>query len=95
MSKDIVIDGMLSGTGVRDAANGGYIPVDAVGLSYSLAADLADWQRRYEEAHFAGFPDSLVGSLDEEGLALVSRVQAEFPDRRVGYLSSGKMKRLV
>ena len=92
---DLLIDGMLSGTGVRDAVNGGYLQPDAIGLSASLVADVADWQRRYERAHFAGFPESDVTVLDEEGLTLLARVQAERPDKNVGYFSNGRMKRLV
>jgi len=86
---------MLSGTGVRDAVQGGYLQPEAVGLSTSLAADVADWQRRYEDAHFAGFPEDAVASLDEEGLALRLRLQAELPKKGVGYFSNGRMTRLA
>ena len=95
MTTDILIDGMLSGTGLRDAVNGGYLPAEAVGLSSPLAADVADWQRRYEYAHFAGFPNDIVAKLDEEGLTLLSRVRVELPDKEVGYFSNGRMSRLA
>lgn len=94
MSTNILIDGMLSGTGLRDAINGGYLTSDAV-LSSSLSADLADWQRRYEDAHFAGFLEDHIASLDEEGLALHLRVQAELSGKSVGYFSNGRMSRLI
>ncbi len=92
---DFLIDGMLSGTGVRDAVEGGYLQPEAIGLSTSLVADVADWQRRYEHAHFTGFPEDAVASLDVEGLALRSRVQAELSDKSVGYFSNGRMIRLA
>jgi len=92
---DLLIDGMLSGTGVRDAVNGGYLQPDAIGLSALLVSDFADWQRRYEDAHFAGFPENAVTVLDEEGLTLLSKVQAERPDKSVGYFSNGRMTRLA
>jgi hypothetical protein len=95
VTTDLLIDGMLSGTGVRDAVQGGYLQPEAVGLSTSLGADVADWQRRYEDTHFAGFPKAGVASLDEEGLALRLRVQAELPVKSVGYFSNGRMTRLV
>ena len=95
MTTDLLIDGMLSGTGVRDAVEGGYLQPEAIGLSTSLAVDVADWQRRYEDAHFAGFPGDLVASLDVEGLALRLRVQAELPDKSAGYFSNGRMIRLA
>ncbi|GHC91845.1 hypothetical protein [Novosphingobium pokkalii] len=95
MKPDILIDGMLSGTGLRDAVNGGYLRADFVGLPPLLAADIAEWQSKYESAHFAGFPESLVTRLDKEGLTILSRVQSELPDKVVGYFSNGKMKRLA
>lgn len=95
MTTEFLIDGMLSGTGVRDAVNGGYLRPDTIGLSPSLASDVAEWHRKYENAHFAGFPDSAVTDLDEEGLALLSRAQAELPNKCVGYFSNGRMKRLA
>ncbi len=95
VTTDFLIDGMLSGTGVRDAVEGGYLQPTAIGLSTSLVADVADWQRRYEDAHFTGFPEDAVASLDVEGLALRSRVQAELSDKSVGYFSNGRMIRLA
>lgn len=95
MMTDFLIDGMLSGTGVRDAVAGGYVAPDSIGLSAQLLADIAAWQRRYEEAHFAGFPASAVAVLDVEGLALTSRVRAELGDKSVGYFSNGRMERLA
>ncbi len=95
MAIHFLIDGMLSGTGVRDAINGGYVSPDAIGLSTQLAADLAAWQRCYEEAHFAGFPADAVAQLDDDGLALASRTQEELIDKSVGYFSCGQMERLT
>ncbi|PEQ10186.1 hypothetical protein B2G71_23685 [Novosphingobium sp. PC22D] len=94
MTTDLLIDGMLSGTGVRDVAAGGYVTPDAIGLSAQLAADLAAWQKRYEDAHFAGFPVNDVAALDADGLALTSRVRGELSDRSIGYFSNGRMERL-
>lgn len=95
MSTKLLLDGMLSGTGIRDAEKGGYLTPEAIGLSPSLTADVADWQRRYEDAHFAGFPASVIASLDEDGLALLLQVQAELPSKDVGYFSHGRMTRLA
>lgn len=94
MTTDFLVDGMLSGTGLRDAKAGGYVEPRTIGLSASLADDVAAWQRRYEEAHFAGFPEDVVSDLDRAGLALASRVQAELRGRTVGYFSNGLMMRL-
>ena len=86
---------MLSGTGVRNAVDGGYLKPEAIGISSSLALDVADWQKRYEAAHFAGFPEITVIKLDEEGLTLLSSMQAEIPLKNIGYYSAGHMRRLA
>ena len=86
---------MLSGTGVHDAAGGGYVALDAVGLSALLAADITAWQQKYEEAHFAGFPTDAVAALDEEGIVLASRVRGELSGKSIAYFSNGRMERLT
>jgi len=95
MATKFLIDGMLSGTGVRDAIEGGYVEPVKLGLSAELVRDLAIWQAKYEEAHFAGFPESLVSQLDEAGQLLTRRVGNELPEIDVGYFSDGLMKRLA
>ena len=94
MTTELLIDGMLSGTGFRDAINGGYVDPKSLGLSEQLAHSLTCWQALYEEAHFAGFPDDLVTKLDKDGVALASRVREELAGIKVGYFSNGLMKRL-
>lgn len=94
MATDFLMDGMLSGTGLRDARMGSYVEPTALGLSASLTSDLVDWQQRYEAAHFSGFPEQVVGDLDKEGIALASRTQAELREKIIGYFSHGLMKRL-
>lgn len=95
MTTDLLVDGMLSGTGVRDTVAGGYVAPDAIGLSASLAADIVAWQRKYEDAHFAGFPMEAVTALDEEGLVLASRMRGELSGKTVGYFSNGRMEQLT
>ncbi|WP_416463560.1 hypothetical protein [Sphingomonas sp. VDB2] len=94
MATELLVDGMLSGTGIRDAINGGYIDPKSIGLSEQLACGLTSWLARYEDAHFAGFPDDLVAELDKNGMALASRIREELTGTTVGYFSNGLMRRL-
>jgi hypothetical protein len=94
MKTDLLIDGMLSGTGLRDALNGGYIEPLAVGISSEIAAALTAWQTQYESAHFAGFPEPDVSALDAQELILRDQVGSELPDKVVGYFSNGLMRLL-
>ena len=91
---DYLLDGMLSGTGVRDVANGGYVASRDLGLSAALQARIAAWQRTYEEVHFNGFAETDVAEVDRAGQELAASVRAERPDLRVGYYSNGMMQRL-
>ncbi|NML92665.1 hypothetical protein [Novosphingobium olei] len=95
MTTDYLIDGMLSGTGLRDTKNGGYVEPLAVGLSASLTDDLIAWQKSYEDAHFSNFPITIVNDLDREGIALSARAQVELPGKKIGYFSNGLMKRMA
>ena len=95
MTTQLLIDGMLSGTGVRDSVNGGYVDPLALGLSVELAQSLAAWLAEYEQAHIYGFPDDRVRKLDEEGLALTARAGKELTDVTVGYFSNGLLNRLA
>lgn len=95
MTTRFLIDGMLSGTGVRDVVNGGYVEPIAIGLSAALSRDVAAWQQKYEDAHFAGFTDDLVNELDKRELLLASRAESELGDGAVGYFSNGRMKHLT
>lgn len=89
----LTIDGMMSGTGIRDSVEGGYLRPSDVGLSEELQRRLSAWLRRYEDAHYAQYEDRLeVAKLDEEGQAICAEVEAELRDAKVDYFSSADMK---
>lgn len=91
----LLIDGMLSGTGIRDRNEGGYVDPEALGLSSPLVADLRIWLARYEDAHYAGFDDmEVVSVLDQQGVALADRVSGERTSDEVGYYSNALLKQL-
>jgi hypothetical protein len=89
--KYLMIDGMFSGTGIRDAVEGGYHDPMTLGLSPLLIGDLQAWLIRYEEAHYLGFVGADTAScLDAEGLALAHRLASELPGTKVGYFSDAQ-----
>lgn len=91
----LVVDGSLSGTGVRDAVEGGYLTASAVGISEGLGDEISAWQKRYERAHFRSYTDSAeVENLDAEGLALRQKLSGELASAKVQYFSSAKMRLL-
>ena len=91
----LVVDGCLSGTGIRDAVEGGYLTASAVGISECLSDEISAWQQRYELAHFQAYIDSAeVDKLDTEGLALREKLSLELAEAKVQYFSSAKMRLL-
>jgi len=91
----LLIDGMMSGTGIRDRINGGYIDPEALGLSSPLVDDLRIWLSRYEDAHYAGFDDAeVVSMLDRQGVALAERMTKERTSDKVRYYSNAHLKEL-
>ena len=88
----LLIDGMLSGTGIRDAANGGYLEPHEVGLSEPLGHRISIWLSAYEDAHFHQYEDQAKNeALDREGLEIMQVVRAELPKAKVGYFSNANM----
>jgi hypothetical protein len=91
----LLVDGMLSGTGIRDALEGGYLQPRELNLSPAFSNALASWVLRYAEMHYAGYKDAAaIAALDKEGMALRDQLEAERPDHVVGYYSDALSKRL-
>ena len=90
-----VIDGMLSGTGIRDSVAGGYIEPRTLGISDDLASQIVAWVKNYEVAHYTQFKDSSINSdLDQEGIEICKLLSAELPSSKVEYYSSAEMHKI-
>lgn len=88
----LAIDGMLSGTGIRDLERGGYVDPSALGLPRDLSEMIAQWVERYADQHYNQFKDlTAVESLDAEGLRLAGLVRAALPSSEVRYYSHARM----
>ena len=87
----LLVDGMLSGTGVRDATCGGYVE----GVLPNVVQLITGWLARYETAHYQQFDDPReVQALDEIGLELCGRLAQELPGNKIGYFSAARMEKL-
>lgn len=91
----IVIDGMLSGTGIRDALNGGYLEAHEIGISDALRHRLDKWLQSYAAAHFHHYTDQKTNeALDIEGVEIARLIKAELPSAKVAYFSNAYMRPL-
>ncbi len=95
MKRDsLIVDGELSGTGIRDATVGGYIKLDELGLSAALIASISKWLLEYESAHYRQLIDKAENErLDQIGIAIAKQLQSELPQVRVQYYSSAYLRR--
>ena len=78
----LTVDGYFDGTGIRDAANGGYLEHDEVGISPDLSKRIDVWLEQYWNK---------VVELDEEGIRIARRLKKEFPEDKIGYFSDARM----
>ena len=84
----LTVDGMLSGTGIRDSVAGGYIEPLKLGLPKSFVERVEQWLRRYENAHYTGFEDKTDCTvLDREGISISVELQEKLPQSKVEYYS--------
>lgn len=89
------VDGMISGTGIRDAVEGGYYEPEELGVSDSLTQKINDWLERYEDAHYSQYQDEeLIDELDTIGLEITALLKKELTDSKITYYSEGKNKEI-
>jgi len=91
--KYLVIDASLSGTGIRDKYEGGYISPDDLGLSCEIIDMLNQWLTKYENQHYNGFTDEcVINELDREGKKIALMIKSELAGVKLEYFSDARMK---
>jgi hypothetical protein len=94
--RSLIVDGMLSGTGIRDAKAGGYVDPNELRLSPNLSNRIAEWLLEYENAHYYRFVDKAQNQqLDQEGIAIAKHIREELPDAQVEYFSNVEMRKIA
>lgn len=94
----LVVDGELSGTGIREkyADEYGYIDPKALNLSLNLVTQIKEWQKAYEQVHFYGYKDkNLIMKLDNEGEDIAKKIMIELKDVEVEYYSNAYLKTVL
>lgn len=94
-SRDIYLDGILSGTGIRDIVHGGYIELSKLPLKKSTQDTITKWLSEYEDQHYEGFENTFeCDLLDKRGLLLALAISEELEGYSVRYFSSYLLKEL-
>jgi hypothetical protein len=90
--KYLVIDASLSGTGIRDKYQGGYLTPEELGLRSTTIQSLNTWLAKYENEHFNGFTDNnIIDDLDREGKEIALIIKRELSEVKVEYFSDARM----
>jgi hypothetical protein len=90
--KYLVIDASLSGTGIRDKYQGGYLTPEELGLRSTTIQSLNTWLTKYENEHFNGFTDNnIIDDLDREGKEIALIIKRELSEVKVEYFSDARM----
>lgn len=92
MKRILILDGMRSGTGLRDGVNGGYISLENLGISEKTKAAIENWQSRYTKMQSYEYENLIeVENLDIEGLEIAKALKIEMPNNDIRYFSDAKM----
>lgn len=92
----LTVDGMLSGTGIRNSVAGGYIDPSKLGISRGLIEKINQWLIRYERSHYNQFTDKNENKiLDQEGLKITKQLQNELPGSKIEYYSSAELRKFA
>lgn len=88
----LIIDAALSGTGIRDKYEGGYIDPNDLNLSLLIKERLNRWLSEYENEHYNGFiDDSIINELDLEGREIALMIKNELLEVKVEYFSDARL----
>lgn len=94
MYRYLVIDGNLSGTGIRDYYEGGYIEPSALMLSQDTVQRLQVWLAGYGNEHYNGFSNKeKVQELDSEGKKIAMLIRNELRDSKIQYCSAATLRK--
>lgn len=93
--REIIIDGMLHGSGIRDKYEGGYISPQDIGLPDEIILKLNHWLLEYEEEHYNRFSNKKrIKKLDSDGIEIARLIKDRLIDTKVFYYSNAELKQL-
>lgn len=91
----LTVDGMLSGTGIRDSVNGGYVQLEELNLPQVFINRIEIWLSQYEDAHYSGFNDICeCDALDIEGVAIGNELQRILAPAKIEYYSNVRLYKI-
>ena len=94
--KYLTVDASLSGTGIRNQYEGGYITPESLGLNPEVIQLLKDWLLRYENEHYNGYEnEEIVKKLDKEGKQIARIIKNDLLEVKIEYFSDARMTKEI
>ncbi|SMC48743.1 hypothetical protein [Moheibacter sediminis] len=88
----LVIDAAMSGTGIRNKYEGGYINPEDLSLSLAIRQRLNAWLSKYENEHYNNFADdNIINELDQEGKEIALMIKSELMVVKIEYFSDARL----
>jgi hypothetical protein len=93
MHRYLIVDGMISGTGIRGEYEGEYIDPKLLKISLELIGKLNNWHERYKQEFYNNYADETkVQQLDKEGVEISRDVSNEIENCKVSYFSDADLR---
>ena len=93
MYRYLTVDGMVSGTGIRDQYESEYIEPKLLGISADLVEKLNKWHKRYKQEFYKKYADKIkIQQLDNEGVEISEAISNQLENCKVSYFSDADLK---
>lgn len=93
MHKYLVVDGMISGTGISVQYENEYIEPESLKISADLIEKLNHWHEKYKQEFYNNYADTMkIQQLDKEGVEIASAISDEIADCKVSYFSDADLE---
>jgi hypothetical protein len=94
MYKYLILDVIVSGTGIRDQYEDEYIDPESLGISSTLLEKLNHWLSRYKEEFYNGYNNKiLIQELDNEGVEISKDIKNELVECKISYFSDANLSK--
>lgn len=97
MFRYLIVDGMVSGTGIRNLNEEiQYIKPESLGISSELIEKLNTWHSKYKEQFYQNYADeNVVCALDLEGIEISKAILNELKNCKLSYFSDAKLTKHI
>lgn len=94
----IILDGYISGTGVRDNSTSDYLDLSELNIDANIISQIEVWKQKYYNAIIGNkrkmLPSFFI-DLDKEAIEISRRIVKEYPDYKIDYYYSDFLEKRI